>query len=376
MKRDIKRMTRRTHITALPGWRFTGTGRGTLGDCSLVVATYDRGVELMRLMNSLVSLPDQPGEVVIVDGHPTAAFSAALRYWAENNAVPFDICYVESPPGLTRQRNVGVDISSREYLFFLDDDAIPLNGYFEEMRRVFRDDREKKVGGLAGCVINEMDRPIPRRWRLRFALGLVPRMEPMVYCPSGTHTPRGLLKPFSGVRKIDVMPGCAWTFRREIFETDRFSCFFEGYSQGEDLEMSLRVGRRWVCLCCGDARILHLPGGGGRPASFKRGQMEMRNRYFIWKRHTPRPGFRHAAAFWLDTAFLVAMDVAWFCARPWRLEPLGHACGTLRELGRCLIRPPRFEEPPARREYVLESGANATVAAAQSNDWAAGNASR
>jgi len=28
--------------------------------------------------------------------------------------------------------------------------------------------------------------------------------------------------------------------------------------------------------------------------------MEMRNRYFIWKRHTPRPMPRHAASFWAD----------------------------------------------------------------------------
>ena len=75
------------------------------------------------------------------------------------------------------------------------------------------------------------------------------------------------MEPFSGVRNIDVMPGCAWTLRREVFETERFSCFFEGYSQGEDLEMTLRVGRRWRLVCCGDGRIVHLPAGHGRPVS-------------------------------------------------------------------------------------------------------------
>jgi hypothetical protein len=202
-----------------------------------------------------------------------------------------------------------------------------------------------------------MDRPLAGRWRLRFALGIVPRIEPMIYYPSGTHVPRSVLKPFTGVRRIDVMPGCAWTLRREVFQTERFSCFFEGYSQGEDLEMSLRVGRRWELVCCGDARILHLPAGHGRPVSYTRGAMEMRNRYFIWRRHTPRPSARHQVSFWADTALLVLMDLAWFCARPWRAQPLGHAAGTLRELWRCLWQPPRFQEPPARREYVLAEAA-------------------
>jgi GT2 family glycosyltransferase len=356
-------MFRRTHMTKLSGWRAAGSGRGALDQCSLIVATYNRHAEVFRLLEALLAIADPPGEVVIVDGHPSRRLSTELGRWTEAHAVPFDCVYVESPPGLTRQRNVGVDVSTRSYVFFLDDDAVPLAGYFREMAQLFHGDRLHQVGGIAGCVMNEMDRPLAGRWKLRFALGIVPRIEPMTYYASGTHVPRSVLKPFTGVRRVDVMPGCAWTFRREVFETERFSCFFEGYSQGEDLEMSLRVGRRWQLVCCGDARILHLPAGHGRPVSYTRGVMEMRNRHFIWKRHTPRPAARHVASFWADTALLVAMDLAWFCLRPWKLQPLGHAAGTLREMCRCLRRPPRFEEPPARREYVLAAAAETELTA-------------
>jgi hypothetical protein len=123
------------------------------------------------------------------------------------------------------------------------------------------------------------------------------------------------------------------------------------------------VGRGREIVCCGDARILHLPARHGRPVSYTRGVMEMRNRYFIWKRHTPRPAPRHAASFWADTALLVAMDVAWFAVRPWRAQPLGHAAGTLHELWRCLWHPPGFQEPPARREYRLASASPDEAAA-------------
>jgi GT2 family glycosyltransferase len=342
-------------MTTLKGWRAAARNGGGFCDCSLIVATCNRHDELLRLLASLREIPDVPGEVVIVDGCPTSDFSDRLRGWTQRHALPFDFIYVESPPGLTRQRNAGVDVSSRDYLFFLDDDAVPLPGYFAEMRRVFARDRDRRTGGLAGCVVNEMDKPLARRWRLRFALGIVPRIEPMIYYPSGTHVPRSLLKPFSGVRRVDVLPGCAWTFRRQVFDAERFSGFFQGYSQGEDLEMSLRVGRRWELLCCGDARIRHLPAERGRPVSFTRGRMEMRNRYFVWKRHTPRPASKHVVSFWLDTALLIGMDVAWFAVRPWRLHPLGHALGTVVEMFRCLARPPQYQEPPARREFRLES---------------------
>jgi GT2 family glycosyltransferase len=350
-------------MTKLSGWRAAGQKRGAIESCSLVVATYDRHAEVFRLLEALLQLPDVPGEVVVVDGHPSRRLGMELTRWLESRVVAHDLVYVESPPGLTRQRNVGVDVSTRPLVFFLDDDAVPQPGYFREVARVFENDREAGIGGVAGCVLNEMDRPLARRWQLRFALGIVPRIEPMIYYPSGTHVPRSVLKPFSGVRAVDVMPGCAWTFRREVFETERFSCFFEGYSQGEDLEMSLRVGRQWKLVCCGDARILHLPAGHGRPVSYTRGVMEMRNRYFIWRRHTPRPAARYVASFWADTALLVAMDVAWFCARPWKVQPLGHAAGTLRELWRCMRLPPRFEEPPVRREYMLAAAAEPELTA-------------
>jgi GT2 family glycosyltransferase len=358
-------MSRPDGMTTLSGWRAPANRAGGLEECSLIVATYNRHDELMRLLDAVLEAPDPPGEVVVVDGLPEAAFSERLCEWTERHAIPFEFVYVESLPGLTRQRNVGVDISTRDYLFFLDDDAVPLPGYFTEMRSVLREDRERHVGGLAGCVINEMDKPVARRWQLRFLFHIVPRIEPMIYYPSGTHVPRSLLKPFSGVRRVDVLPGCAWTFRREVFDAERFSAFFQGYSQGEDLEMSLRVGRHWELLCCGDARILHLPSEHGRPASYTRGRMEMRNRYFVWKRHTPHPAFRYVASFWLDTALLVAMDLAWYAGRPWKLQPLGHALGTVCEMFRCLARTPQFQEPPARREYRL----------APSGLWAARSAS-
>ena len=212
-------MVGRTDMTTLSGWRAARSRLGALDDCCLVIATYNRHAEIVRLLDSLITLAGPPAEVVVVDGHPSRELGGILREWSSANPAPFELIYVESPSGLTRQRNVGVDISTREYVFFLDDDAVPLPGYFFETRRAFQGDYERRVGGIAGCVMNEMDRPVARRWQLRFALGLVPRLEPMIYHPSGTHTPRSLLKPFSGVRRIDVMPGCAWTFRREVFET-------------------------------------------------------------------------------------------------------------------------------------------------------------
>ena len=350
----------------LAGWRTSATAPGALLGASLVVATYKRPDEMMELLGTLLSQvdlihPDTPDEVVIVDGSPSDELSARVAEWGAKHELPFDLAYVRSPAGLTRQRNVGIDVSRGCYVFFLDDDSEPLAGYFREMYRVFTEDREGRIGALGGSVLNEMDRPIPRRWRLRLRLGLTPPVAPMTYHASGTSTPKGLMKPFHGVRRVDVLPGCAFTFRREVFGEHRFSAFFNGYSQGEDLEMSLRVAREWDVLCCGDAHLLHHAATGGRPASFAKGRMEIRNRFFIWKRYVTRAAVSDRIRFWLDAAFLVAMDLAWFCRRPTKPHALAHAAGVLCAAIECVFSPPRYEEPVARPMYAVEWQAHTTV---------------
>ena len=343
----------------LSGWRIGASAPGALRGASLVVATYKRPAEVKQLLVTLLSnvdtrRPDTPDEVVIVDGSPTAELGEELLRWATGRHLPFDLGYVRSPAGLTRQRNVGIDASRGEYVFFLDDDSEPLPGYFREMYRVFAQDAERRVGALGGAVLNEMDKPIPRRWQWRLRLGLTPRVEPMTYHASGTSTPKGLMKRFHGVRPVDVLPGCAFTFRREVFNRHRFSGFFYGYSQGEDLEMSLRVRRDWKVLCCGDAHLLHHSAPSGRPASFAKGRMEIRNRFFIWKRHVQNAPVVDRMRFWLDAGFLAAMDFAWFCRRPLKAHPLAHAAGVLWAAVECLVSPPQYQEPPAERVYAVD----------------------
>jgi GT2 family glycosyltransferase len=344
---------RDTGLIPLQGWKRSHSLPGCLEDCSLVVATFKRPDDVLALLAAVERLEKQPAEIVIVDGYPAAGLGTRVLDWVETRSVTFDLIYAQSEPGLTRQRNAGIDLSTRRYVCFLDDDAIPLDGYFERIHELFAADTQHNIGAVGGCVMNEIDKPISRRWRLRFALGLAPRLEPMIYHRSCTHTPRGLMKPFTGARRVDVLPGCTWSFRRETLDVFRFSEFFQGYSQGEDLEMSLRVGSRWNLVCCGDARILHNASPAGRPHQFLRGKMEVVNRFFIWKRHTPDAEWRYVANFWLDILFLQAMDFAWFCVRPWNADPLRHAAGLTLGSLRCLVAPRRFDEPPARPQYKL-----------------------
>ena len=338
-------------LTPLPGWRIGSSAPGGLADCCLVIATYQRPEDASALTARLAVIVDHPSEVVIVDGSPGLETERAVRDVCRDRALPFQLVYVRSPKGLTRQRNVGIDISTKPFVFFLDDDAVPGDGYFREMRRAFEDDTIAAAGAPAA---NELDKAMPRRWQLRRALRLVPRTPPFIYNDAGTSAPTGLLKPFSGIRDVDLFPGYAFAVRRSVFDSMRFSGFFEGYSYGEDVEMALRIRRQWRVVSCGSARVEHHPAPGGRPPAYDKGRMEVRNKYFIWKRYSRNANLLNRFRFHLDFGFLFLMDLMWFAAHPSKGHHISHAIGLLAGVAGCTVAPPEWDEPQACRRFRMD----------------------
>ena len=336
------------------GWVKRASLPGALKDCSLIVPTYARPKEIIPLLAVLGQFRQPPVEIIVVDGSPTADTAHAITTWAKTRPLAFDLLYVKSPRGLTRQRNVGIDASRGDYIFFLDDDCLPQPGYFEEIRDVFRADLAGKIGAVCGAIVNEMGKTPCLRWRLRFALGLAPRGEPGRYYHFGSSVPGDCVPLFHGTRPLDILSGCAMAFRRAVLERERFSEFFDGYSQGEDMEISLRVGRNWQLVRCGNAHAIHHHVPGGRPDALAKGRMEVRNRFFIWKRYSPEARLRDRCRFWLDILFIFTCDLASFVCHPRQRTDLSHACGVAAGALSCLAMPPRYDEPPARRENTFE----------------------
>ena len=337
----------------LSGWRKQATIISALSDCALIVPTYKRIGELFRLLSVMVEFEDTPGEVIVVDGSPGDELEYALHGWASTTDLPFDLIYIKSPAGLTRQRNVGLDACSKAFIFFLDDDCVPDSNYFRAIREVFEEDEFRQVGAIRGFLTNCVELPVNLLWRLRYGLGVVPNDSPGLYHHCGTSCTWNGVPKFSGTKEIDVLAGGAAAYRREVFEKNRFSHFFYGYSQGEDMEMSLRIRKKWKIILCGDAHVDHREASHGRPPGFARGRMVSRNRFFIWKRHSAKPGWKNTIRFWADHLLIISYNATAFVVRPWRPYYIAYALGIATGLIGCVISPPRYDEPPVRREHTV-----------------------
>jgi GT2 family glycosyltransferase len=338
----------------LPGWQKKGSGEQTLPLCSLVVATRHRAGRVRDLLGKLAAFDGAPDEVVVVDGSDDDGTDRAVRDFARGRNLPYALTYVRSPAGLTRQRNVGVDVSAGEVLFFLDDDCIPQPGYFRALQEVLDTPENRNVGAVCGAIVNEMNRPLSWRWKIRIALGLVPKGEPGRYYPTATSLPRSLEVPFSGVRPIDVLPGGASAYRREVFTRHRFSEFFQGYAQGEDVEMSRRIARDFSLLECGDAHVVHDHAETGRPLGFERGRMTVRNRTFIWRRHNSEVRIADRIRYWGDHVFSVLYHTGFFLTHPIQLHNLTYAIGVTTGVLEYFFRRLRYAEPQPRTQYTIQ----------------------
>src|SRR4051812_44659145 len=88
---------------------------------SLVIATRGRPARLARTLDSLGACRALPAELVVVDGDRDGSAGPVLAEREADLGIP--IRHLASPPGLTRQRNAGIDAASGDVVVFADDDV-------------------------------------------------------------------------------------------------------------------------------------------------------------------------------------------------------------------------------------------------------------
>ena len=286
-----------------PSQRGSRLGPGV----AVAVCTYQRAESLRRFLDSLVGQERQPDLIVIVDAsrdditevavksHPAMAASGEaiyVRVWGERR-------------GLTRQRNVALELVDRNLIAFFDDDVVLRPDCLKLMERAHRHG-DVTVVGVGAYMENEFTAP-SLRWRMRAAMGVVPSLTPGRYFRSGVSTPWGFMAPCEGSVEGDWLQGCAMMWATEAAREERFNDQFAGYSNGEDLEFGLRMRSHGRLLMVGSARAQHLHEASGRPDAYALGKMTAKNNCVIHATCLRNRTWRDAARFVYATAVDVAL---------------------------------------------------------------------
>jgi glycosyltransferase involved in cell wall biosynthesis len=273
---------------------------------SVVTPTFFRPLETIGLLENLAEQSFLPFEVILVDGAPHEEHRTENAVRNVLDKFPFKVRYVRRGGGTAIQRNVGIALAQGDFVAFIDDDVRLKENFLRVIVEIFNAEESSTVGGIVGYRIGQhFTIEKSERWRWYKRLKLLTTFEPGRYdfnCgyPINTY----LQPPFTGVRTIDFMTTACAVWRREVFADNlRFHPFFSDYGVLEDAHFSLRAGRKWSLLQCGDALCEELSSPNGRVSRRKIGYKCVVNYYFVFRDIVRPLSFAHQFRFWRYQSF-------------------------------------------------------------------------
>jgi GT2 family glycosyltransferase len=109
---------------------------------SIVINTYNRAQHLPTTLEGLRTQTYPEFEVVVVNGPSTDGTDLLLRHYAMDLKI---VCCPE--PRLGVSRNLGIEMAAGEIVAFIDDDAVPDNGWLERLASAYADPSVAAAGG-------------------------------------------------------------------------------------------------------------------------------------------------------------------------------------------------------------------------------------
>ncbi len=280
--------------------------QATRAPSAFIIATRDRPDDLVSTVESLVEQTVLPAEICVVDASDRTPARGRIEELCARAEVALEYVH-PAPRGLTRQRNVGVDATTGDPVFFVDDDV-----------RLARDCHERvldeyargwpKLGGVRAAPLRPA-RPAwyTRLYRRAFGIG--------GWWPeaSGKVRPGFFVEGISesvGPRRVEYFNGWFMSYRREVFEHERFDEALSGYAFKEDIDFSYRVARRGYALVqTPKAKCDHLKSATSRMSSHDLQRMNLANQFYLHRKLMPQTP-KHKLALWWALLGLFLLNVA------------------------------------------------------------------
>jgi glycosyltransferase involved in cell wall biosynthesis len=271
---------------------------------AFIIATRNRPKELLDTMKALVGQTVLPSELCIVDSSDETPVRAQIEKLCAGADLPLDYHH-PAPRGLTIQRNIGIDRTTGDPVFLIDDDVWLAPDCHEQVLAEY-ERWGPELGGVRGQPLKPA-RPgrLTRAWRRLFGMG--------GFWPenSGRMLPSFFVRGVSesaGVKKVDYFNGWFMSYRREVFEHERFDETLSGYAYKEDIDFSYRVSQRYVLIQTPRAVINHLKVVNQRMPPFHLQRMNVANQFYLHRKNMPQT-FRYKAALWWALVGLFTLNL-------------------------------------------------------------------
>jgi len=244
---------------------------------SVIICTRNRPIDIVSTLDSLSKQTTLPSELIIVDASDTPL----IKNSNFNNAwslLPTAITriYLTSRPGLTYQRNRGINHATGEIIYFFDDDVELASTYLAIMNGRFAA-HPQYLGGMGNITNLEPYNPLKYYLRTLFLL-------PRTYA-SGNFTASGMPTHAYGTttfKDVAVLGGCCMAFKRSALIKEPFDEKLHGYCYLEDVDISWRISRHGPLFYEPTAQLKHHTSPEARDAMSERRAMYLTNYTYLF----------------------------------------------------------------------------------------------
>jgi GT2 family glycosyltransferase len=243
---------------------------------SIVIATYERADALRDALASVRRQARPPARVIVVDS------SAGRESEPVTTGAGLPATYLRAErPSAAIQRNQGFREVTTPLVAFMDDDVVLAPDVFEKLSAVF--ESKPETGGVSARM-NGAEHPEPSP-ALRRYYRLQAGFDDETY---GARLFGAAINCFPCyTRQMQLLIPADWLnlgcvmFRSDAFGGELFP-EFEGYSFGEDVHLSARIGRKHPLYFHSAARYDHFPSlSPAKRNSFRNARMSAQHRRLI-----------------------------------------------------------------------------------------------
>jgi GT2 family glycosyltransferase len=275
---------------------------------SVVIPTKNRFQDIIKCMESILVQTFLPDEIVIVDASDTQELKSKIKEFKSEKT---KFVYVHTKPGVCYQRNIGIERSDGDIVFFLDDDTILEKNFIKEIISVFEKDKEKKVGGVCGDIINSKTQNRSVMYHIKRAISTV-LATIFFHVKIGSGNGKFRLSGFptypygtNKIANVECLPSGLTAFRREVLK--EFAWDENIYYMTDD-DFSYRVSRKYKNVYTPYARLIHNVSPAGREKLCMRRKRLIQGHYYLFKKNFPQTT-QHRFAFYMSIIGLFVMEI-------------------------------------------------------------------
>jgi GT2 family glycosyltransferase len=267
---------------------------------SVIICTKDRFLDFKATVASLVKQTRLPDELIVVD----SSGKTLVHDYLTSSNIPVIFRHVRSTPGLTLQRNIGIEKSQGELVFFFDDDVDVEMNYIELVEKVFVNDNNTSIGAVGGRISNleQVGQKSVLYWLKRQYFNTLRYVFLQGDFGNGKFRYSGMpthphLQKTSGY--IECLSGCCMAFRRQVFTIARFDEKLVGYGQLEDADISKQVLNAGYKIYYEASAVLeHKVSPRDRLKERELTEMTVLNYAYLFEKHWPQTLPRKIALYW------------------------------------------------------------------------------